>query len=143
VAARKKIARGTRLAVYQRDKWACQYCGRKFQPRLDGYAPMETERGPGGPADFDYVFLEMDHIRPVLHAGTNEMYNLKAACSPCNRRKAAFLGAAEWRAKFTAVVKLLGELEPNERSAEQLISLLVGKPFRMRDLREIERTVTS
>jgi hypothetical protein len=44
-----KISAGKRLAVYVRDEWTCQYCGRVFVPEernLTGkYAPYDRKPG--------------------------------------------------------------------------------------------------
>lgn len=54
-----------RAEVFERDNYTCGYCG---------------ARG---------VALECDHIVPVAKGGTHELENLKTACKPCNRSKAA------------------------------------------------------
>lgn len=52
-----------RAAVFERDNYICQYCGR---------------RG---------VRLECDHVYPVSRGGSHDMINLVTACFNCNRSK--------------------------------------------------------
>ena len=54
-----------RQAVFERDNYICQYCGRC---------------GAG-------VDLEIDHIIPVSKGGKTDMRNLITACRACNRAK--------------------------------------------------------
>ena len=56
--------RMTRLEVFNRDKYVCQYCGR--------------ETGD----------LTLDHVVPKWHGGEHSWENVVSACIPCNRRKA-------------------------------------------------------
>lgn len=60
-----------RAFVFQRDGYACGYCG---------------ERGGR---------LECDHVVPVSRGGSNNTENLKAACFRCNRSKRSKL-IGEW-----------------------------------------------
>ena len=59
-AHRRKI---TRRAVFARDRWTCQYCGR--------------ERGN----------LTVDHVIPRSKGGSSGWDNIVTCCAPCNRRK--------------------------------------------------------
>ena len=54
-----------RWKILERDNFTCQYCGQ--------YAPS--------------VQLEVDHVTPVAEGGTDELDNLKTACSACNQGK--------------------------------------------------------
>lgn len=54
----------TRLEVFSRDRYACQYCGRD-----------------GGD-------LTVDHVIPRYRGGGHAWHNVVSACIPCNRRKA-------------------------------------------------------
>lgn len=58
-----RLAVGTRFEVFKRDRFTCQYCGKK-----------------GGE-------LEVDHVKPLCQGGTDELSNLKTACFECNRGK--------------------------------------------------------
>lgn len=60
-----------RSAVFARDDYTCQYCGR---------------RG---------VALECDHLLPVALGGGTFMENLRTACKACNRKKGS-KHPAEW-----------------------------------------------
>ena len=59
------IPKKMRFEVFKRDKFTCQYCGRKSPD----------------------VVLEVDHIKPVAEGGTNDILNLVTACVDCNRGK--------------------------------------------------------
>lgn len=56
----------SRQGVFVRDRFHCQYCGRKF-----------------GPKD-----LTLDHVVPASKGGETSFHNLVAACLTCNMRKA-------------------------------------------------------
>ncbi|MGI8585223.1 MAG: HNH endonuclease [Thermoleophilaceae bacterium] len=53
----------TRRAIFARDRWTCQYCGR--------------ERGK----------LTVDHVIPRSKGGSSAWDNIVTCCAPCNRRK--------------------------------------------------------
>jgi hypothetical protein len=61
-----------RAEVFERDDYTCCYCGAHG------------------------VSLECDHVVPVASGGTHDLDNLKTACKPCNRAKAA-KSLEEWR----------------------------------------------
>jgi len=61
------ISKGLRFEVFKRDKFTCQYCGRR-------------------PPD---VMLEADHVVPASDGGTTTIDNLTTACVDCNRGKGA------------------------------------------------------
>lgn len=67
MSKRKSISKTTRFEIFKRDKFVCQYCGRK---------PPE-------------VILEIDHIIPVKENGDNTVSNLITSCFDCNRGKGA------------------------------------------------------
>ncbi len=56
----------TRQAVYDRDDYRCQYCGKSFTP-----------------AD-----LNLDHVIPRHHGGKTTWENVVTSCVHCNTRKA-------------------------------------------------------
>jgi 5-methylcytosine-specific restriction endonuclease McrA len=54
----------TRLEVFKRDRYTCQYCGKESRQ------------------------LTLDHIIPRYRGGQHTWENVVSACVPCNRRKA-------------------------------------------------------
>ncbi len=66
---RKSLSKKLRFEVFKRDKFTCQYCGKK--------APD--------------VVLNADHIQPVKEGGTNDILNLITSCESCNQGKGARL----------------------------------------------------
>jgi len=54
----------TRLKVFNRDHYTCQYCGKEARQ------------------------LTLDHIIPRYRGGEHNWENVVSACVPCNRRKA-------------------------------------------------------
>lgn len=62
---REAISKKLRFEIFKRDKFTCQYCG--------GKAPD--------------VVLNVDHIEPVAHGGSNEVLNLITSCFSCNSGK--------------------------------------------------------
>lgn len=55
----------TRDNIYARDKYTCQYCGRKMSAKS----------------------LTLDHVIPRSKGGSSKWENLVACCKPCNTRK--------------------------------------------------------
>jgi 5-methylcytosine-specific restriction endonuclease McrA len=53
----------TRIGVFHRDGYVCQYCGRETQ-------------------------LTIDHVMPRFRGGKHTWENVLACCIPCNRKKA-------------------------------------------------------
>jgi HNH endonuclease len=64
---RATISKNTRFEVFKRDKFTCQYCGKK--------APD--------------VILHVDHVEPVAEGGASHVLNLVTACDTCNLGKGA------------------------------------------------------
>jgi len=62
------IATSLRLAIYLRDSFLCQYCGRD----LHDASPRE---------------VTLDHLTPQCRGGTHEPRNLVTACLSCNSRR--------------------------------------------------------
>jgi 5-methylcytosine-specific restriction endonuclease McrA len=54
----------TKLEVFNRDEYVCQYCGRESKE------------------------LTLDHVIPRRRGGEHSWENVVSACVPCNRRKA-------------------------------------------------------
>jgi len=65
----KKIKLRLRFLILERDKYTCQYCGKK--------APE--------------VILEIDHIFPKSKGGNDSIENLKTACEQCNLGKGDYI----------------------------------------------------
>lgn len=66
VKLRRKIpVKFTRLNIFTRDGFKCQYCGNKF----------ESED------------LTFDHVKPVSQGGVKSWDNIVTACVPCNSKK--------------------------------------------------------
>jgi HNH endonuclease len=64
---RRGLSKRTRFEVFKRDRFTCQYCGKR---------PPE-------------VMLEADHVVPVKEGGEDGMENLTTACTACNGGKSA------------------------------------------------------
>jgi len=54
----------TRIEIFNRDNFVCQYCGKKKNP------------------------LTLDHVVPRYQGGAHSWENVVSACNHCNRRKA-------------------------------------------------------
>ena len=62
---RKPVVRFSRINVFARDGFRCQYCGDKFAMNK----------------------LTFDHVVPRAAGGRTEWTNIVSACRPCNARK--------------------------------------------------------
>lgn len=69
MAKRSSITKKIRFEVFKRDSFKCQYCGKSSPDAV----------------------LEIDHIKPVIEGGTNDLTNLITACFDCNRGKSRTL----------------------------------------------------
>jgi 5-methylcytosine-specific restriction endonuclease McrA len=65
VRYRKKDIKFSRLNIYARDGFRCQYCGQKFESQD----------------------LSFDHVVPKRHGGKTEWTNIVTSCCRCNRIK--------------------------------------------------------
>lgn len=65
VGSKKRGVKFSRMNVYQRDNFICQYCGKKFR----------------------WNELTYDHIVPRSRGGRTNFSNIVTACKPCNARK--------------------------------------------------------
>jgi 5-methylcytosine-specific restriction endonuclease McrA len=61
----KKDVKFSRVNVYQRDEYRCQYCGHRPTPKE----------------------LNYDHVLPRARGGRTEWTNIATSCVECNRRK--------------------------------------------------------
>ena len=64
--AQKRGIKFSRLNVYQRDGYRCQYCGNRFAVAM----------------------LSYDHVVPRAAGGRTDWLNIVTACKSCNTRKA-------------------------------------------------------
>lgn len=67
------LSKRTRFEILRRDEFACRYCGAK--------APS--------------VELHVDHVLPRKYGGTDDAWNLTAACVDCNLGKSHVLPTEE------------------------------------------------
>lgn len=69
---RAKVSNKMRFAVYKRDGYRCQKCGRKTDD------------------------LEIDHIFPISKGGKTEFNNLQTLCHDCNMKKSDIIEAGTY-----------------------------------------------
>jgi hypothetical protein len=103
---RKNIPNKMRFEVFKRDKFTCQYCGKK--------APD--------------VVLNADHIKPVAEGGKNSLVNLVTSCFGCNNGKAATplddsSAVEKARAQADAIAERRQQIEMMARWQMELASL--------------------
>lgn len=91
------VGKKLRFEVFKRDKFTCQYCGK---------------RAPD-------VVLHVDHIEPLSKGGGDELLNLITACADCNLGK----GARELSDE-TAVAKKQAQLDALQERRDQLAAML-------------------
>jgi 5-methylcytosine-specific restriction endonuclease McrA len=60
----------SRRAIYKRDGYTCQYCGKR------------------APKNIDVDDLSIDHVLPKAQGGKTSWDNVALACTDCNRKKA-------------------------------------------------------
>ena len=82
----KYIPAALRKAVYERDQYACFYCGRK---QSEG------------------AVLNLDHFIPRAMGGPTTLDNLFTACESCNKRKGA-VGPGDILRKMGAGIRKFG-----------------------------------
>lgn len=91
------IGKRLRFEVFKRDKFTCQYCGKK--------APD--------------VVLHADHIEPKSKGGADDLLNLITACSDCNLGK-----GAKRLSDDSAVVKQRDQLADLQERQEQIAMMM-------------------
>lgn len=89
---RAYLSHRERFGVLERCNFACFYCGL--------------------PARQGVVQLQVEHVIPVSQGGSNDPWNLVAACEPCNSGKAAFAPTEEVVAAATALYMSWGGRNP-------------------------------
>ena len=88
----RTITWNMRIAIFRRDNYTCQYCGRddlnihKSIPNHLYYADG-TECKLSHRYDIREAILHVDHIIPYRWGGTTTPDNLVTACSWCNYKK--------------------------------------------------------
>jgi hypothetical protein len=97
---RPSISKSLRFAVFKRDSFKCQYCGR--------HAPE--------------VILHCDHVKAVAEGGTTDILNLVAACSDCNLGK-----GARNLSDHAVVSKQVNQLAALQEKREQLEMMLAWR----------------
>lgn len=93
------ITKTRRLALYLRDRFACQYCGRD----LHDANPRE---------------VSLDHLKPQCNGGTHDDANLVTACVSCNSRRQH----TPWRTYAPA-----GAIERIERTRRRRPNLVLAR----------------
>jgi 5-methylcytosine-specific restriction endonuclease McrA len=63
------------IALFERDKWTCQLCGRPTPRETIGISPRPMN------------LPTIDHIIPLIDNGTHTWDNVQCACLQCNCRK--------------------------------------------------------
>lgn len=94
------VPKKVRFEVFKRDKFTCQYCGRK--------APD--------------VVLECEHIEPRAEGGSDDIINLVTSCQGCNRGKGPVPLDDD-----AAVEKARHQLEELQERREQLEMMVAWK----------------
>jgi DNA-directed RNA polymerase subunit RPC12/RpoP len=96
---RKALSAKKRFYVLARDHYRCRYCG----------AGAETAK------------LHVDHVVPVAAGGTDDTWNLTAACQDCNLGKRAQMPS-------DLVVREIREVEAARRAEETYACMRCSKP---------------
>jgi 5-methylcytosine-specific restriction endonuclease McrA len=98
-----------KATVFERDRWACRYCGEAvfLSPALRALEELSPGHGywhgNGRRELMTKLLLDrcaaVDHVNPVTRGGGDELENLVCACWSCNTKKSDG-DPAEWRAKL-------------------------------------------
>jgi 5-methylcytosine-specific restriction endonuclease McrA len=125
---RKAISERVRYAVFGRDGFRCQACGRGVN---------------------DGIKLTVDHIIPVDWGGTNDISNLHTLCEECNRGKKAWVDSVPSRnmeaiiSKSTVEsrIEALFDSFPDQDIPSEMIRLVSGGALDwQRALRRLRQT---
>lgn len=111
-----------RLAIYLRDGFACQYCGRD----LTGLSPHQ---------------FGLDHLVPRQRLGLHKPSNLVTACATCNRARST----TPWRQYATggAVQRIVRQRRRGMARYLQLASALLAQATSWADTLALAETVKS
>lgn len=77
---KRQLVRFSRLNVFLRDRFKCQYCSNHFTK----------------------THLTLDHVIPVVQGGKKTWENIVTACKPCNQKKG---GRTPLQAKMNLIKK--------------------------------------
>lgn len=83
---RKRVSKGLRKDIYINQGGKCSRCE----------SPMS------------FSLMEIDHIQPLAHGGTNSRWNLRGLCRDCNRSKGSASLQDESKAGHGTYVDQLG-----------------------------------
>lgn len=104
---RKSLGKSKRFEIFKRDNFYCQYCG--------NHPP--------------HVVLEIDHIKPVIDGGNNELYNLITSCFDCNRGK----GARSLKIVPKSIAKQAAEISEREAQIIGFQRVIAEQQQRLKD----------
>lgn len=65
LSRKRNIVRFSRMNIFLRDQFHCQYCGERFAK----------------------IHLTLDHVVPIVQGGLKCWENIVTACKPCNQTK--------------------------------------------------------
>ena len=109
MANMKRGVKFSRVNIYTRDKFTCQYCGQQLTSR----------------------HLSYDHVTPRAAGGLTEWTNIVTACKPCNNKKGQLTcdEAGMWPRKAPVRPKslpLTGPLVDPQAAPEEWQAFLAG-----------------
>lgn len=127
---KRSLPKALRNHIYERDDYTCQSCGYVIPPHSDAeyasnYAPTIKRTNKQGKEK--WCVLQIDHIHPKKHGGTDLPHNLQAMCSWCNTVKLAHTGEVDWDVRFKVAGELIETGPPSLRVARLVIEAMVGR----------------
>ena len=105
----RSISAQLRSWVLDRDDFTCQMCG--------------LSRGETDPSTGRKVRLHIGHIEHVDLGGTNELSNLRALCTTCNR------GAKEIKTERPSAIWLLSQIRRARLDTQRVVFVRLLKKF--------------
>lgn len=109
---RLPITAQLRFRVLERDNFKCAYCGM-----------------PG-----THCILEVDHVKPIAHGGTNDMSNLAASCADCNAGKSSKVVSLDDLPEALASRQIEADLVYRKSIARMVAARLFSLPMPHEDL---------